>query len=273
MKPAVSQTNVDLVSLLHGNPAEQDEIFSEAIQLLDSMQSAPSCNQRAASSLITSCQVFSTGGNDRKVSSGIGLDHLKSLYAARLAICEVMGAGATVPEQCTSIFPSHNNNYQADEPNYRGSQSQESREDHPVPYRQLEPCLRSLESKPQWWTSYSNSRQNAAVMCQAARFDIEREELLNHHRSLTEISFGLRDLLNHSLSDAVGQSARHKSFLEAVDRMRLKFLHDVQENTASATAEFLALFTNSKGIFENASDDFREFMDIAVSDVAILSKV
>lgn len=235
------------------------------------MQSAPSCNQRAASSLITSCQAFSAGGNDKEVSPGVDLDHLKSLYAARLAVCEVTGAGATVPEQCTSIFPGRSYNTQPHQSNYRGPH--DSHEDHLAPYRQLEPCLKSLESKPQWWTSYSNSRQNAAVMCQAARFDIEREELLNHHRELAEISFGMRDALNRSFNDAMGQSAHHKTFLENLNKMRLKFLHDVQEDTASAKADLISLFTNTKGIFEAAGEDFRKLMGNAVSDVDILSKV
>jgi hypothetical protein len=43
--------------------------------------------------------------------------------------------------------------------------------------QQLGQCLKSLESRPQWWTSYSNNRQNAVVMCQAARGQIEKGEL------------------------------------------------------------------------------------------------
>lgn len=261
----------DLVSLLHIDPAEQSDIFSEAIQLLDSMQSAPSCNQRAVASLITSCQVLSTGENDKRVASGVDLDHIKSLYAARLAVCEVMGAGAMIPGQCSSILTSRTN----EKPLYNSGhkETHSSQEEGLISSGQLEPCLRSLESKPQWWTSYSNSRQNAAVMCQAARFDVERDELLNNHRSLTEITFGLKQALNHSLENAITQNRQQKVFLETVNDMRLKLLHDIQENNDAARDQFSTLVTDTKSMFQDAQGDLRGFLGNALSDVATLSKV
>lgn len=54
-----------------------------------------------------------------------------------------------------------------------GGSSTQSNSDK-VGIRHIRECLQSLESRPQWWTSYSNSRQNAAIMCQAARADIEK---------------------------------------------------------------------------------------------------
>ncbi|KAF3492398.1 uncharacterized protein GIQ15_01915 [Arthroderma uncinatum] len=265
-----SKTAIDLSLLLHTNPAEHNDIFSEALQLLDSMQHAPSCNQRAVANLITSCQVFSSGKSERGQYSALDLDNVKSLYAARLAICEVTGAGAAVPNQCLAILPSRDN----EKPIYtfKRQVSQESEEKDVIPEKLLAPCLRSLESKPQWWTSYSNSRQNAAVMCHAARLDVEKEELLNHHRALTEVTSGLTEHLNRSLENGYTQARRQKEFLQAVDDLRLKLLRDLRKDSVIIQGQFTELLKGTKDIFRVANGEFQGFVKSTSAEAATLSK-
>ncbi|PGH08205.1 hypothetical protein GX51_01359 [Blastomyces parvus] len=206
----------DLPSLLHAQNNQHSEVFSEAIKILASMKSSPSCNRLAATNLILSCQ--SLGGDDGAQKDGLSdsLDKLKSLFAARLAVCELIGAGAAIPEQCSPILIAHQT--------YRHPNG-----DDPVQSSRLEPCLKSLESRPQWWTSYSNSRQNAAVMCQAARTEIEREDDLKRYKNLMDITSILNDSLNQTLTSAAVETSRQRAFLEIIDDMRNKLLQDLED--------------------------------------------
>lgn len=134
------------------------------------MQASPSCNRVAATLLLSSCQILEGSTHSTEAS----LDDIRSTYAAQLAMCEISSAGLAIPQECKSLKP-------VTEPlGLRGLHglSNEGKVKSAVPRNidksQLSQCLRSLESRPQWWTSYSNSRQNAIVMCQAARADIEK---------------------------------------------------------------------------------------------------
>ncbi|EEQ88403.2 nuclear membrane fusion protein Kar5 [Blastomyces dermatitidis ER-3] len=206
----------DLPSLLHAQNNQQSEVFSDAIKILDSMKSSPSCNRLAAANLILSCQ--SLGGDDGTQKAGLSdsLDNVKSLFAARLAVCELIGAGAAIPEQCPPILITH--------PTYRHPDAED-----PVQPSHLAPCLNSLESRPQWWTSYSNNRQNAAVMCQAARTEIEREDDLKRYKNLMDITSILNDSLNQTLTSAAMETSRQRAFLKIVDDMRNTLLQDLED--------------------------------------------
>lgn len=148
----------DLTALIRPEPLDQTGIYTQALQLLSSMQGSPSCNRLAASTLLDSCHTVDGSKQDAEDS----LEDMRSVYAAQLAICEIVSAGSVVPQACTSLEVSPDKNI------HQTSGYRHVRRD------QLALCLQSLESKPQSWTSYSNSKQNAMVMCQAARVDIEK---------------------------------------------------------------------------------------------------
>ena len=122
------------------------------------MQGSPSCNRLAALTLLDSCQTID--GSDPNAEDF--LEDMRSVYAARLAMCEIVGAGSAVPPPCKSLDVSSGTTV------HQTSGIKNIRRD------QLGQCLQSLESKPQWWTSYSIMKHNAMVMCQAARVDIEK---------------------------------------------------------------------------------------------------
>lgn len=163
-------TEKDLSTLVRPLPNDQSGVYSRALQLLGSMQSSPSCNRVAAATLLNSCQSIEESTHDVEAS----LEDIRSIYAAQLAMCEISGAGLTIPHECRLLKT-------VNEPlGLRGSKGAPSEGNvkfgiyGSIGKRELSQCLQSLESRPQWWTSYSNSRQNAVVMCQAARVDIER---------------------------------------------------------------------------------------------------
>ncbi|EGC49326.1 nuclear membrane fusion protein Kar5 [Histoplasma capsulatum var. duboisii H88] len=198
-----------------------------------------------------SCQ--SIGGDDDtdKNNSSNSLDNLKALFAARLAVCELIGAGAAIPEQCSPILISHSTY------GHPGEQDQ-------VQPSRLEPCLRSLESRPQWWTSYSNSRQNAAVMCQAARTEIEREHDLKRYRKLIDITSILNDSLNQTLTTAAMEASRQRGFLEVVDEMRNQLLQDLENG-------FLRYHDIKSKVFDDA-EGVQIVMSAAKTDAANVKK-
>lgn len=222
-----SSEEIDLVSFLNSKSQQHDAIFNEALQLLESMRSSPSCNRIAATRLVTSCQSIGGKADGIETDTNVALDHVKSLYAARLAICELNGAGASVPPPCLPVTVSP--------PQKKGLfgfstkvKTQISMADS-MPTGLLESCLKSLESRPQWWTSYSNSRQNAVVICQAARIEIEKEELLELHRSTVENTAKLNHGLQEALRNAAAESMRHEAFLREIDDMRAKLNHELGE--------------------------------------------
>lgn len=148
----------DLTALIRPEPVDQTGIYTHALQLLSSLQGSPSCNRLAAYTLIESCQIV----DDSTQNAEDSLEDMRSVYAAQLAMCEIVSAGSAVPQACKSLDVS---------PGVKIHQTSGFKQ---IRRDQLGLCLQSLESKPQWWTSYSNSRQNAMVMCQAARADIEK---------------------------------------------------------------------------------------------------
>ncbi|KAF7631866.1 hypothetical protein AFLA_012714 [Aspergillus flavus NRRL3357] len=218
---------VDLVSFISSKNTQHDVVFKEAVQLLESMRSSPSCNRIAASRLVKSCQSVRVKINNIDPETYRILEHTRALYAARLAICELNGAGTHIPNACLPVtFPP---------PQKKGifgfslkSETPVNGVD-PVPVQLLESCLKSLESRPQWWTSYSNSRQNAFVICQAARTENEKEELLNLHRSVVEGSNKLNQGLQEALRTAAAESLHHRAFVSEISNMNARLVHDMEE--------------------------------------------
>ena len=142
----------DLSSLIAAPCGARSKEHAKAIELLESMQSAPTCNKLATSNLLSSCQSIEGSSPDR----GSSLEGIKAAYAAQLALCELRNVGAEPPEQCRLVVFDNGT------------------ADLNLNSAELRDCLRSLESRPQWWTSYSNNIQNAVVMCRAARIEIEK---------------------------------------------------------------------------------------------------
>lgn len=215
---------ISAISHLTSKTRQQDAIFSEAVQLLDSLQTSPSCNRIAASKLVSSCQDF--GGREKTESdTHETLDQIRSVYAARLAICELEGAGASVPSPCLPVTATSS----ATRTRFSFAaifKAADNTSDVVSP-ELLEQCLRALESRPQWWTSYSNSRQNAMVICQASRMEIEQEELLDLHRSILRNSVKLDEGLQAAIRNAEVEATQHQAFVQAVHALQQDLLRDV----------------------------------------------
>ena len=168
--------NSDLTALIESPIRSQSEVYSQALQLLSRMRSSPSCNRVVTSKLLTSCQSIDGANSNAEAS----LEETKSIYSAQLAVCEIVGADSAVPPHCEKVLPLElDSKFDGfDSPRFARSESSRAPTNAKGSFDNspLSDCLKSLESKPQWWTSYSNNRQNAAVMCRAARVEIEKGE-------------------------------------------------------------------------------------------------
>lgn len=263
--------DVDLVSFLSTKSKRHDSIFTEAIQLLESMKSSPSCNRIAATRLVTSCQSIGGKADNIETDTHVTLEHIRSLYAARLAICELNGAGTTTPLPCASVtvLPSNKKGFLGFSYKYKPQVNVADS----IPTDLLEPCLKSLESRPQWWTSYSNSRQNAVTICQASRIETEKEELLELHRFLTESTFKLNQGLEEALRMAAEGSTQHKAFMDAISTMRAKLEHELEESESVIRRAIATLLHDIESGVESAATGMASIFGQVQMETAILGKV
>ncbi|OOF98814.1 hypothetical protein ASPCADRAFT_2244 [Aspergillus carbonarius ITEM 5010] len=260
----------NMASLLKSKNEEYDVLFSEALGLLESMNASPSCNRMAVSKLITSCQ--SIGGRSETADTNmfVTLEHVRSIYAARLAICELNEAGAAVPAPCLPItvrslqkkgFFGISSNYK---PRFNAAES--------ISRGQIEVCLKSLESRPQWWTSYSNSRQNAVIICQAARFESEREELLELHRTIIQSSAKLDRGLQEALEAAAAGSSRYKEFVQVVEDMRGRLIYNLEETESHFKVTFETLFREMEAYIGSVINSVASAIGILHGKAALLDR-
>ncbi|KAL8822151.1 MAG: hypothetical protein Q9191_007111, partial [Dirinaria sp. TL-2023a] len=216
------------------------------MSLLSSMQAAPSCHRLAASTLLNSCQ--STEGP--VINTESFLEYVRSVYAAQLAMCEIMSAESAIPAQCEPFKPGDT------KPEWisRSGTGARTKKDRASPShiesQQLGRCLQSLESRPQWWTSYSNSRQNAVVMCQAARVDIEKDELINLYKSMARTSSEVHSALSAALSKSNDDLAHQKEFLAEVQAFQKQVLDDLDESHQEAKSYFVKIVNSMETVIQ-----------------------
>ncbi|ORY81450.1 Tht1-like nuclear fusion protein-domain-containing protein [Protomyces lactucae-debilis] len=127
--------------------ADTAVLFAPIHDMLQSLVMRPSCFRNATLRLIDDCKSIAMELDEAK----------KAEYAVALTICELNTAGVEGPPACSP-------------PEYQAAL-----------------CLRSLESRMQWWTSYSGYYRDVTKMCYVARQDDEQFNVLALHRNLTSI--------------------------------------------------------------------------------------
>lgn len=235
-------------------PDDRFETYTQALELLNSLQNSPSCHRLAASTLLESCQKV----GDAPPSTEESLEDIKTTYAARLALCELSATGLAVPSECRVFLPADDREEKSGLRWIKGSGKAKSAVFRDVGNRQLSLCLRSLESRPQWWTSYSNSRQNAVIMCQAARVDIDRGEveklfsrcpethtmldnLIKLYKSMALAVSTMRDALSRALDNATSRLSQQEELAVKVKGFEQRVIKDL----GSLTLSFSRLSQNS----------------------------
>ncbi|KAL4885661.1 hypothetical protein BJY04DRAFT_214449 [Aspergillus karnatakaensis] len=227
-----------LISALKGSAQNRDESFALAAEIIGSIKlSPPSCNQIAASRLITPCEsIGQKPDTSMKTDTNFELENAQSVYAARLALCELSGAGASMPQACLSINAPPGQQKRTF--GFFSKRVPAADDDYFVSTEVLEPCLRALESRPQWWTSYSNNKQNAEVICQAARIEKEKREILELYNTLRKSTVHMNDGLQAAQRMADEESASHRDFVHSTELLRQQTLRDTEESMSSLVHKF-----------------------------------
>ena len=215
---------MNLGELLSSRPIHNEELFEQARQLVESMRATPTCNRAATYRLFTSCGALKGEATDGKDTAEV-LERVKSMYAARLAICELTEAGAPIPPHCSFISAISPNSQALGSRD--ASKSSASSVLEQIDNKELAACLQALASKPQSWTSYSNLRQQASLMCQAYRSEIEREELLEFYRHLTNVGSEVSQALEEAVGGAVAQNDAQMAFIHAVKVLQQEQLEEM----------------------------------------------
>ncbi|QSL67020.1 hypothetical protein MERGE_001407 [Pneumocystis wakefieldiae] len=155
----------------------------------------------------------------------------KSAFAVKLTLCELGTAHAEIPPAC----------------------AQES----------LEKCVKELETRPQWWTSYSGyfrdgHRLQLCFRCYVSRTEVEKDQLLSLHRNLTYAQMAMLRNLKREMDDIdlriyEKYEFEHKwrDFQEDMERNMLMMRNEVKE--MEKRMDFLlSMFTDSiASSFEN----------------------
>ncbi|KAL3465940.1 hypothetical protein BJX64DRAFT_33361 [Aspergillus heterothallicus] len=195
----------------------------------------------AAGKLVTTCQVIGRKPDTPTDPDTYNtLDYVRSLYAARLAICELTGAGTPIPSSCLSV--------NALPPQRKGfwpfivKESTADSDIENVSKSDLAHCLQSLESRPQWWTSYSNNRQNAVVICEASRAEKEKEEILELYKSIFQSSMKMNHGFGDALRMAAEETTKYRAFAEATERLANEILQDLEDSKSSFRSTLESVF-------------------------------
>ncbi|KAL8868928.1 MAG: hypothetical protein Q9198_008019, partial [Flavoplaca austrocitrina] len=232
----IDNPDTDLKTLLLASPDSQSHVYTSALEVLEGLKTSPSCHRLTAASLIRSCQSIDGSSLDPEES----LEDVKSLYAAQRALCEIMDAGSKSPQDCRVFVPSHSAQSSRKVTRsftHAGSTTSKIK-------GKLGLCLQALESRPQHWTSYSNNRQSAIVMCQGARIDIEKDNLIRLHESLINTTSGASFALTQAVFAVNKALLEQKQFATEVERFQQQLMYDLELSKAQ-TQSYLRNFMNN----------------------------
>ncbi|KAJ4350588.1 hypothetical protein N0V95_004639 [Ascochyta clinopodiicola] len=213
----------------------------------------------AASHLMNECKLLEHAPDFAKSRPEAYLDNVKTEYAAKLAVCELLSAqppsNAIPPLHCEILVPSSRacskGGWWSQAPT--GSDKQCYAEYKEYQYSQ---CLKTLQSSPQYWTSFSNARQNAVVMCQASRDAIERENHLETFKNLTQVMGAVSSSLKHTTDEYATLLYDQKQFANEIRESQSQFRKDV-----------LAVQDKALATVTTLDDKFHTFIETSVSEL------
>lgn len=234
---------MNFTDLINKKSSSHDFPPSHVAELLRIMNNKPACHKVATHQLITFCKSIKEDTTNPRPSVE-ALEATKSIFAARLAICELREASASIPSQCKPLFSI---SLDISDGSTRNPLRLSSSAAEQVSSADLRACLRALEARPQSWTSYSNGRQDAALICDASRADIKKEEALELFSLLTTLGFELSQAIVDALQRATSQQEAQIAFAEA-----LKDLHTQQRQ------DLIKAHRENKAIIEESSNQLTE---------------
>jgi hypothetical protein len=234
----------NLTDLINQRSPGNDFVPTHVVELLKALRNKPACHKASTHQLIISCQSIREDATNPRPSIEI-LEATKSIFAARLAICELREANVNTPPQCKPLLSISLDAYDGSS----GNPSQLSgHAGEQVSSADLRACLRALEAKPQSWTSYSNSRQHAAMICHASRTEIMKDEVLNLYHILTTLGSEISQAFAGVLERSKSQREEETGYAE----VRTKLHTEQLQNLTKAHNENMAVMKENTNLITEA---------------------
>ncbi|CAN9233680.1 unnamed protein product [Alternaria sp. RS040] len=216
----------------------------------------------AASHLMNECKLLEHAPDFAKSRPDAYLDNVKTDYAAKLAVCELLSAqpiNPTPPPNCDILVPASRHCGKGGGWWHARPEVPSDKQCYPEfkEYYYMQ-CLKSLQSTPQYWTSFSNARQNAVVMCQASRDVIERENHLEIFKNLTQVLGDVTSNMQATTEEYESLIREQRQYSEEARNSHQQLREDVQTVQEKAVATIGAL-----------DDKFQSFMKSSISDLII----
>lgn len=238
-----------------GPDSKVDSTLQTAIRKFKELETAPSCNKMASSALIYTCATFK-GDGEAPDTTEKALDEEKSLFATRLAICELSDSDdqSLVPSECASFVPTKSNTKKKGWFGYVHEKPIPRYPDYDkATRRDRDRCVAALMKSPQTWSSYSNAKQSANQWCPAVRGDIERDEMLQRAGALFENLVLQGDALR-SHNEILHQQEEAIQFLTT---QLLKLTHDTLKNHGAYQQMSSDALVAMQAAVENAEVNFQ----------------
>ncbi|KIW16455.1 hypothetical protein PV08_06509 [Exophiala spinifera] len=222
----------DLTDLLASRDMDQDPVFERAMHVIDNLATQTTCQQTAAAQLLITCKASGKSSNAKAVNHEL-LERSKTAYAVRVAVCETGEGRATIPPACRPVL---------DIP--RRLQG----EIDVVNAKTLASCLEGLMLEHYYWTSYSNSRQDANILCQASTLEATRLDALLSYQKLAELLPEFREVLESTRSRWLG-------FLKQQEQEAQKLADTQQKNHADLKTQHEEHAKSFRQVMNNAKED------------------
>ncbi|KAH6881304.1 hypothetical protein BKA58DRAFT_327155, partial [Alternaria rosae] len=214
----------------------------------------------AASHLMNECKLLEHAPDFARSRPEAYLDNVKTEYAAKLAVCELLSAqpvNPTPPANCDILVPASRHCGKGGSWWHARPEVPSDKQCYPdFKEFQYTQCLKSLQSTPQYWTSFSNARQNAVVMCQASRDVIERENHLEIFKNLTQVLGDVTSNMQKTTEEYESLIREQRQYSEEARDSHQQLKEDIQAVQGKAVATVGAL-----------DEKFRTFMEVSISDL------
>ncbi|OAP58298.1 hypothetical protein AYL99_07388 [Fonsecaea erecta] len=238
-RKAQGDLQASLTDLMILREPDNDPVFEKAMHVVDNLATQSTCHQAAAAQLLVTCK---TAGATMTRDQGKHelLERAQSVYAVRVAVCETGEGRAAVPSACKPILEIP------------------QRLDHEIDVvnsKILASCLGALITEHYYWTSYSNSRQDAQTLCQATTIESTRLEALQSYQKLAQLLPELRAAMGSTQSQWLAFLRQQQEQIRHVSNLQQKNQDERQAQHKLELSIFRDAMNTAKGglhdVFQN----------------------
>ena len=241
----------DLADLLTVRDVDEDPLLEKAMYVIDSVSTRSTCHQAAAAQLLVTCKAV---GKDISAEEGKHelLERAKSVYGVRLSVCETGEGRAAVPAMCKPILV---------------IPRQLNVEFEVVNSKSLPPCLEALMAEHYYWTSYSNSRQDANVLCQAITLEATKLEALHSYQRLAELLPEFRNDLISTRTQWLAFLKQQEGNAQELDNLHVKNQAKIRKQHAVDLGTLRSAMNEARNGLKDASRAMQESLASTGSNI------